>query len=172
MPEQYVIVTDQRVVSSSTCDVAVVGAGIVGLATARELILRHPALTFTLLEKEKELCEGKTFQPLYICTKAFSFLGFFWGGFFFSIFGLICSLLYASIFFLVFFCLFFFPFSDAPERPQQRRDPQRNLLHAWLAQGSPVRARGGAGLRILRQETTSLQEVWQGPVNFKSPLYC
>ncbi|XP_061649660.1 L-2-hydroxyglutarate dehydrogenase, mitochondrial isoform X2 [Phyllopteryx taeniolatus] len=39
----------------STCDVAVVGAGIVGLATARELFLRHPALTFTLLEKEKEL---------------------------------------------------------------------------------------------------------------------
>ncbi|KAM9787854.1 L-2-hydroxyglutarate dehydrogenase, mitochondrial [Syngnathus typhle] len=39
----------------STCDVAVVGAGIVGLATARELIMRHPGLTFTLLEKEKEL---------------------------------------------------------------------------------------------------------------------
>lgn len=37
------------------CDVAVVGGGIVGLATARELILRHPNLTFTLLEKEKEL---------------------------------------------------------------------------------------------------------------------
>ncbi|XP_053701798.1 L-2-hydroxyglutarate dehydrogenase, mitochondrial [Synchiropus splendidus] len=39
----------------STCDVAVVGAGIVGLATARELILRHPALSFVLVEKEKEL---------------------------------------------------------------------------------------------------------------------
>lgn len=38
-----------------TCDVAVVGAGIVGLATARELILRHPSLNFILLEKEKEL---------------------------------------------------------------------------------------------------------------------
>ncbi|XP_077477120.1 L-2-hydroxyglutarate dehydrogenase, mitochondrial [Stigmatopora argus] len=38
-----------------SCDVAVVGAGIVGLAAARELILRHPTLTFTLLEKEKEL---------------------------------------------------------------------------------------------------------------------
>ncbi|KAM8736752.1 L-2-hydroxyglutarate dehydrogenase, mitochondrial [Acanthopagrus latus] len=38
-----------------TCDVAVVGAGIVGLATARELILRHPSLSFILLEKEKEL---------------------------------------------------------------------------------------------------------------------
>ncbi|XP_029899895.1 L-2-hydroxyglutarate dehydrogenase, mitochondrial [Myripristis murdjan] len=36
-------------------DVAVVGAGIVGLATARELILRHPSLSFVLLEKEKEL---------------------------------------------------------------------------------------------------------------------
>ncbi|XP_038141054.1 L-2-hydroxyglutarate dehydrogenase, mitochondrial [Cyprinodon tularosa] len=39
----------------STYDVAIVGAGIVGLASARELILRHPALTFVLLEKEKEL---------------------------------------------------------------------------------------------------------------------
>lgn len=34
---------------------AVVGGGIVGLATARELILRHPSLSFILLEKEKEL---------------------------------------------------------------------------------------------------------------------
>ncbi|MED6272487.1 hypothetical protein CHARACLAT_030923, partial [Characodon lateralis] len=39
----------------STYDVAIVGAGIVGLASARELILRHPPLTFILLEKEKEL---------------------------------------------------------------------------------------------------------------------
>lgn len=39
----------------SSYDVAVVGAGIVGLATARELILRHPTLSFILLEKEKEL---------------------------------------------------------------------------------------------------------------------
>ncbi|EDO34943.1 predicted protein [Nematostella vectensis] len=36
-------------------DVAIVGGGIVGLATARELILRHPKLTFCVLEKEKEL---------------------------------------------------------------------------------------------------------------------
>lgn len=39
----------------STYDVAIVGGGIVGLATARELILRHPNLSFILLEKEKEL---------------------------------------------------------------------------------------------------------------------
>lgn len=39
----------------STYDVTVVGGGIVGLATARELILRHPSLSFILLEKEKEL---------------------------------------------------------------------------------------------------------------------
>lgn len=39
----------------STYDVAVVGGGIVGLATARELVLRHPSLSFVLLEKEKEL---------------------------------------------------------------------------------------------------------------------
>ncbi|XP_068436576.1 L-2-hydroxyglutarate dehydrogenase, mitochondrial isoform X1 [Clinocottus analis] len=39
----------------SAYDVAVVGGGIVGLATVRELILRHPSLSFILLEKEKEL---------------------------------------------------------------------------------------------------------------------
>ncbi|KAK5857990.1 hypothetical protein PBY51_011194 [Eleginops maclovinus] len=39
----------------SSYDVAVVGGGIVGLATVRELILRHPTLSFILLEKEKEL---------------------------------------------------------------------------------------------------------------------
>lgn len=41
----------------SSYDVAVVGGGIVGLATARELFLRHPSLNFILLEKEKELGE-------------------------------------------------------------------------------------------------------------------
>ncbi|XP_041131643.1 L-2-hydroxyglutarate dehydrogenase, mitochondrial isoform X1 [Polyodon spathula] len=41
--------------SHSSYDVAVVGGGIVGLATARELILRHPSLSFVVLEKEKEL---------------------------------------------------------------------------------------------------------------------
>ena len=38
-------------------DVCVVGGGIVGLATAREAIIRHPHLTFCLVEKEKELCK-------------------------------------------------------------------------------------------------------------------
>ncbi|KAI2657989.1 L-2-hydroxyglutarate dehydrogenase, mitochondrial [Labeo rohita] len=41
-------------------DVAIVGGGIVGLASARELILRHPNLTFTLLEKENELALHQT----------------------------------------------------------------------------------------------------------------
>ena len=31
------------------------GGGIVGLATARELIIRHPQLSFAIVEKEKEL---------------------------------------------------------------------------------------------------------------------
>lgn len=44
-----------KVFLCSSFDVAVIGGGIVGLASARELILRHPNLTFTLLEKEKEL---------------------------------------------------------------------------------------------------------------------
>ncbi|KAM5129689.1 L-2-hydroxyglutarate dehydrogenase, mitochondrial [Mantella aurantiaca] len=39
----------------STCDVAIVGGGIVGLASARQLILRHPTLRFFLLEKESKI---------------------------------------------------------------------------------------------------------------------
>ena len=39
-------------------DVCVVGGGIVGLATAREAILRHPHLSFCLVEKEKDLCKS------------------------------------------------------------------------------------------------------------------
>ena len=34
-------------------DVAIVGAGIVGLATARELSIRHPNLTYAVLDKER-----------------------------------------------------------------------------------------------------------------------
>ncbi|XP_043112217.1 L-2-hydroxyglutarate dehydrogenase, mitochondrial [Puntigrus tetrazona] len=45
---------------SGSFDVAVIGGGIVGLASARELILRHPNITFTLLEKEKELSLHQT----------------------------------------------------------------------------------------------------------------
>uniref|UniRef100_A0A672JSR9 L-2-hydroxyglutarate dehydrogenase, mitochondrial n=1 Tax=Sinocyclocheilus grahami TaxID=75366 RepID=A0A672JSR9_SINGR len=41
-------------------DMAIIGGGIVGLASSRELILRHPNLTFTLLEKEKELALHQT----------------------------------------------------------------------------------------------------------------
>ncbi|KAK2539041.1 L2hgdh [Columba guinea] len=44
----------------STFDVAVVGAGIVGLAAARELVRRHPALAFAVLEKERELAHHQT----------------------------------------------------------------------------------------------------------------
>jgi L-2-hydroxyglutarate oxidase len=40
---------------SGNCDVAVVGAGILGLAVARELLLRHPDLTVRVLEKESEV---------------------------------------------------------------------------------------------------------------------
>jgi L-2-hydroxyglutarate oxidase len=40
---------------SGDCDVAVVGAGILGLAVARELLLRRPALDVRVLEKEHEV---------------------------------------------------------------------------------------------------------------------
>uniref|UniRef100_A0A0K8RAU5 L-2-hydroxyglutarate dehydrogenase, mitochondrial n=1 Tax=Ixodes ricinus TaxID=34613 RepID=A0A0K8RAU5_IXORI len=36
-------------------DVAIVGGGIVGVATARELVRRHPKLKFAIIEKENKL---------------------------------------------------------------------------------------------------------------------
>ncbi|XP_032820824.2 L-2-hydroxyglutarate dehydrogenase, mitochondrial isoform X1 [Petromyzon marinus] len=41
-------------------DVAVVGGGIVGLASARELLLRHPSLSFVILEKERAIASHQS----------------------------------------------------------------------------------------------------------------
>ena len=46
--------------TTATYDIVIVGGGIVGLATAQELINRHPALKFGLLEKESELAYHQT----------------------------------------------------------------------------------------------------------------
>lgn len=43
-----------------TYDIVIVGGGIVGLATARELLLRHPHLKLALLEKEDVLSKHQT----------------------------------------------------------------------------------------------------------------
>jgi len=40
---------------TSDCDLAVVGAGIVGLAVAREMAVRHPGLRIRVLERESEV---------------------------------------------------------------------------------------------------------------------
>ena len=45
---------------SGECDVAVVGAGILGLAVARELVDRHPSLTVRVLEKESAVGRHQT----------------------------------------------------------------------------------------------------------------
>ncbi len=44
----------------STCDLAIVGGGIVGLALARELTRRHPRLSVCVLEREAELGTHQT----------------------------------------------------------------------------------------------------------------
>src|SRR5690349_19461754 len=41
-------------------DVIVIGGGIVGLATARELLLRHPQTSLLVVEKEHELAAHQT----------------------------------------------------------------------------------------------------------------
>src|SRR5579885_1070477 len=43
-----------------TYDIAIVGGGIVGLATGRELLLRHPHLKLVVLEKEPEVSRHQT----------------------------------------------------------------------------------------------------------------
>jgi 2-hydroxyglutarate dehydrogenase len=43
-----------------TCDVAIVGGGILGLATARELLGRRPGLALAVLEREAELARHQT----------------------------------------------------------------------------------------------------------------
>ncbi len=41
-------------------DVVVIGAGIVGLATARELLNRHPDLKLAVVDKGQELSSQQT----------------------------------------------------------------------------------------------------------------
>ena len=43
-----------------SCDVAVVGAGILGLAAARELGRRHPNLKIAVLEREDAVGQHQT----------------------------------------------------------------------------------------------------------------
>ena len=41
-------------------DIGIIGGGIVGLATAMELLTRYPALKIVVLEKERELAQHQT----------------------------------------------------------------------------------------------------------------
>ena len=51
--------------SEFSYDLVVLGGGIVGLATAREVALRHPAMKIALVEKERKLgvCMGLIWIP-------------------------------------------------------------------------------------------------------------
>ena len=46
--------------ASGECDAAIVGAGIIGLAVARELKARRPGLSVVVLEREQEVGTHQT----------------------------------------------------------------------------------------------------------------
>ncbi|EDL36602.1 L-2-hydroxyglutarate dehydrogenase, partial [Mus musculus] len=50
----------RRSSSTSSFDIVIVGGGIVGLASARTLILKHPGLSIGVVEKEKDLALHQT----------------------------------------------------------------------------------------------------------------
>jgi glycine/D-amino acid oxidase-like deaminating enzyme len=52
-------------------EVAVVGAGIVGLAVARELLRRHPDLSLVVLEREAEIASGQTGETAGLSTPGY-----------------------------------------------------------------------------------------------------
>ncbi len=59
---------------SNSYDVVIVGGGIVGLATAQELIVRHPNLKFAVLEKENELSLHQVYiSATYLAKKLVRF---------------------------------------------------------------------------------------------------
>ena len=43
-----------------TCDAAVIGAGLIGLATARALLRRDPGTRVVVLEKEKDIARHQS----------------------------------------------------------------------------------------------------------------
>jgi len=54
------MITDSGKPSSDHYDLAIVGAGVVGLATAREFLLRHPNLNVIVLEKESTIASHQS----------------------------------------------------------------------------------------------------------------
>lgn len=60
MPSPSSAVASNGATSSSAYDLAVVGAGIVGLAVARELLRRHPRLRLVVVDKERQVGQHQT----------------------------------------------------------------------------------------------------------------
>src|ERR1700730_2092317 len=54
-PQPRICASRGTSVMAESIDVTIVGAGIVGLATARELLIRRPSLRLTMLEKEQQI---------------------------------------------------------------------------------------------------------------------
>jgi (S)-2-hydroxyglutarate dehydrogenase len=60
MQHDDAVIANRHTVAPVRCDLAIVGGGILGLAAARELHARHPALSLCVLEREDCLGEHQT----------------------------------------------------------------------------------------------------------------
>jgi FAD dependent oxidoreductase len=84
--------------TNSSYDVGIVGGGIVGAATARELLLRHPKLKVAIFEKESQL------GIFFLSTSPVYFVLFYLFYFIFIMYIVYCSVV---LVYIVLFCILF-----------------------------------------------------------------
>ena len=126
-------------------DVAVVGGGIVGLATAREILAREPRRSVLLLEKERELAAHQTGHNS----------GVIHSGIYYRPGSLKARNCRRGVLKLVAFCeRYGVPYELCGKVVVASEDEERPLLHALYARG---RENGVGGLRLVTRD--ELKEI-------------